>query len=45
MWSYPSVDGDVVATATSAGAKVGPTRAYDRYGAALSPGTPDTLDG
>ncbi len=44
VWSYPNVHGDVMATATAAGAKQGATRHYDPYGQALG-GVPDNSAG
>jgi YD repeat-containing protein len=40
VWSYPNVHGDVMATANTTGAKVGPTFTYDPFGRALA-GLPD----
>ncbi len=45
VWSYPNIHGDVVATADPAGAKRGPTLAYDPFGAALTPTGPTSPDG
>lgn len=37
VWSYPNLSGDVIATATAAGAKIGPTATYDPYGKGAPP--------
>ena len=44
VWSYPNVHGDVVATASAAGAKQGATLSYDPYGSALT-AVPDNSAG
>jgi len=44
VWSYPNVHGDVIATATAAGAKQGTTLSYDPFGQALA-GLPDNAAG
>ncbi len=47
VWSYPNLRGEIVATADSSGAKVGPTRHYSPYGEsyqALVDNAPDDYD-
>ncbi|HEX8771143.1 MAG TPA: DNRLRE domain-containing protein [Acidimicrobiales bacterium] len=43
IWSYPNVHGDVVATATAAGVKLGAIRSYDPFGQSVS--LPDNAPG
>jgi RHS repeat-associated protein len=45
VWNYPNIHGDVVATADPAGAKRGPTLAYDPFGTALTPSGATNPDG
>lgn len=37
-WSYPSLNGSLVAAATAGGTKIGATSYYDPYGSPVSPG-------
>ena len=45
VWSYPNIHGDVAATATSAGVKVGVTVAYDAFGNVAAGVLADNSDG
>ncbi len=44
VWSYPNLNGNIVATTDGSGNKVGPTQAYDPYGKTLTATTAGQLD-
>ena len=44
VWSYPNIHGDMAATATQAGAKIGATVNYDPNGALIAGSNPDNLN-
>jgi RHS repeat-associated protein len=45
VWSYSNLHGDVVATTTQAGTKLGTTVSYDPYGSIVSGSVPDNSAG
>jgi RHS repeat-associated protein len=45
VWSYPNTHGDISATASQTGAKLGATRLYDPYGNNIAGGIPDNSIG